>query len=52
MDEYRIERYCGCIVSFVPETLEWFNILYDGEEEILTLNLYTDIDNGGLDITG
>ena len=46
------EWYCGCILSSVPGTIEWFNVQYDGEEEILTLNLYTDIDNGDLDIIG
>ena len=46
------EWYCGCILSLVPGTIEWFNVQYDGEEEILTLNLYTDIDNGDLDIIG
>ena len=25
----------------------WFNVQYDGEEDILTLNLCEDIENGG-----
>ena len=29
---------------------EWFNVQYDGEEDILTLNLYEDIEKGDLDI--
>ena len=36
----------------VTGTIEWFNVRYNGEEEVLTLNLYTDIDNGDLDIVG
>ena len=35
--------------DLVSGTIEWFNIQYDGEE-VLTLNLYTDIDDGDLDI--
>ena len=45
------EWYCGRILSLVSGTVEWFNVQYDGEE-VLTLNLYTDIDNGDLDIIG
>ena len=41
--------YTGRILSVVPGTTEWFNVQYDGEQE---LNLYTDIDNGDLDIIG
>ena len=44
------EWYCGHILSLVSGTIEWFNVQYDGEEEVLTLNLYTDIHNGDLDI--
>ena len=43
--------YCGRFLSLVPRTVEWFNVQYD-REEVLTLNLYTDIDNGDLDIMG
>ena len=42
--------YSGRILSVVPGTTEWFNVKYDGEEEVLSLNLYTDIENGDLDI--
>ena len=44
--------YTGRILSVVPGTTEWFNVQYDGEQEVLSLNLYTDIDNGDLDIIG
>ena len=53
VDEYGKKKwYHGRILSLVPGTIEWFNVQYDGEEEVLTLNLYTDIDNGDLDIIG
>ena len=39
-EEGKEEWFCGCILSLVPGTLEWFNVQYNGEEEILTLNLY------------
>ena len=39
----------GRILSVVPGTTEWFNVQYDDEQEVLSLNLYTDIDNGDLD---
>ena len=42
--------YTGHILSIVPGTTEWFNVQYDGEQEVLSLNLYTDIENGDLDI--
>ena len=42
--------YSGRILSVVPGTTEWFNVTYDGEEEVLSLNLYADIENGDLDI--
>ena len=42
--------YTGCILSVVPGTTEWFNMQYDGEQELNLL--YTDIDNGDLDIIG
>ena len=47
------EQWYTCrILSVVPGTTEWFNVQYDGEQEVLSLNLYTDIDNGDLDIIG
>ena len=46
-----VERwYNGQILNVVAGTDEWFNVQYDGEDQILTLNLYQDIDNGDLDI--
>ena len=42
--------YTGHILSAVEGSTEWFNVQYDGEEGILTLNLYEDIQNGDLDI--
>ena len=42
--------YTGHILSAVEGSTEWFNVQYDGEEDILTLNLYEDIANGDLDI--
>ena len=32
--------YTGRILSVVPGTTEWFNVQYDGEQEVLSLNLY------------
>ena len=42
--------YTGHILSAVERSTDWFNVQYDGEEDILTLNLYEDIENGDLDI--
>ena len=42
--------YTGHILSAVEGSSEWFNVQYDGEEDILTLNLYENIENGDLDI--
>ena len=42
--------YTGHILSAVEGSTEWFNVRYDGEEGVLTLNLYEDIENGDLDI--
>ena len=44
------EWYNGKILSAVAGTTEWFNVAYDGEVDVLTLNLYEDIENGDLDI--
>ena len=44
--------YYGNILSLVPGTNDWFNIQYDGEEVILSLNLFVDIEKGDLDIVG
>ena len=42
--------YTRHILSAVEGSTEWFNVQYDGEEDILTLNLCEDIANGDLDI--
>ena len=43
--------YKGKVLSLVPGTTEWFNVKYDGEDDILTLNLLLDIEKGDLDVT-
>ena len=42
--------YKGKVLSLVPGTTEWYNVKYDGEDNILTLNLLLDIKNGDLDV--
>ena len=42
--------YNGKILSAVAGSAEWFNVAYDGEMDVLTLNVYEDIENGDLDI--
>ena len=42
--------YKGEILSMVPGTTEWFNVKHDEEDNILTLNLYLDIEKGDLEI--
>jgi len=50
-DEDGEERwYKGRVLSLVPGATEWYNVKYDGEDNILTLNLLSDIENGDLDI--
>ena len=34
--------YFGTILDLVPGTNDWYNVKYDGEEEILSLNLLID----------
>ena len=41
--------YYGRILSLVPGTDDWFNVAYDGESEILSLNLLLDIEKGDLE---
>lgn len=43
--------YYGKILSIVPGTTDWFNVLYDGEDTVLSLNLFVDIERGDLDFT-
>ena len=40
--------YKGKVLSVVPGTNDWFNTKYDGEEDILTLNLLFDIEKGDI----
>ena len=40
--------YEGNIVSVVPGTKHWYNVKYDEEDDILSLNLKEDYDNGDL----
>ena len=42
--------YKGQVLSLVPGTTDWYNVKYDGEDEILSLNLLVDIDKGDLEI--
>ena len=35
---------------YTEGSTEWFNVQYDGEENVLTLNLYEDMQSGDLDI--
>ena len=42
--------YYGNILSLVPGTNDWFNVQYDGEDVILSLNLFLDIQKGDLNI--
>ena len=42
--------YKGQVLGLVPGTTDWYNVKYDGEYEILSLNLLVDIDKGDLEI--
>ena len=42
------EWFTGLILSVVPGMNSWFNVKYDGEEQILTLNLFEDMRSGDL----
>ena len=37
----------GQVLSLVPGTTDWFNVIYDGEDTILCLNLFVDIETEG-----
>ena len=41
--------YFGTILSLVAGSTDWFNVSYDGEEEVLCLNLILDIEKGDLE---
>ena len=52
-DSDGVEQWCyGNILSLVPGTNDWFNVQYDGEDVILSLNLFQDIEKGNLNIVG
>ena len=40
--------YYGKILSLVPGTTDWFNVIYDGEDTVLSLNLFIDIERGDI----
>ena len=42
--------YKGRVLSLVPGTTDWFNVEYDGEDNILSHNLLFDIEKGDPDI--
>ena len=44
------KRYKGQVLGLVPGTSDWYNAQYDGENEILSLNLLVDVDKGDLEI--
>ena len=39
----------GIMEQLQPETKDWYNIKYDGEEEVLSLNILMDIEKGDLE---
>ena len=51
-DEDDEKWYYGTILDLVPGTKDWYNIKYDGEEEVLSLNILMDIENGDLEYLG
>ena len=42
------QLYYGKILSFVPGTIDWFNVLCDGEDLVVSINLLIDIERGDL----
>ena len=42
--------YFGKVLSKVAGTGEWYNVQYEGEDDILTLNLHEDMDLGDLEV--
>ena len=38
------------MLSLVPGITDWYNVKYNGEDEILPLNLLVGIDKGDLEI--
>lgn len=42
------EWFDGTVLGVVPGTTTWFNLLYDGEDQVVSLNLQKDIEDGDL----
>lgn len=40
--------FTGKVLSRVPGTEDWFNIIYDGEDQVVSLNITEDISKGDL----
>ena len=50
-DESGVEQwYLGNVLSKVAGTNEWYKVRYEGEDDVLTLNLHDDIDSGDLEV--
>ena len=50
-DESGVEQwYFGEVLSEVAGTNEWYNVRYEGEDDVLVLNLHEDIDSGDLEV--
>ena len=41
--------YSGMILDVVPGTDDWYNVQYDKENQVLSLNLLLDIKQGDLE---
>ena len=41
--------YLGTILDVVAGTSDWYNVRYDDEEQVLSLNLLLDIEKGDLE---
>ena len=41
--------FLGRVLSIVPGTDDWFNVEYDNESDVLSLNLMEDIEKGDLE---
>ena len=41
--------YFGTILDVVPGTNDWYNVQYDNEDQVLSLNLLFDIEQGDLE---
>ena len=41
--------YCGTILDIVAGTSDWYNVRYEDEEQVLSLNLLLDIEKEDLE---